>query len=44
MNVVMDFETQLLAEVFRPLMPQDVCDNNDSIDCEPYKSQDEDEG
>ncbi|MFQ5589781.1 MAG: hypothetical protein ACE5HE_01330 [Phycisphaerae bacterium] len=40
-NVVMDFETHMLAEVFRPMMPQEVCDSYDAIDCEPYRDEDE---
>ncbi len=38
-NVVMDFETHMLAEVFRRLMPQAVCDYYDEIDCDPYRDE-----
>ena len=42
-NVVLDFETNMLAEVFRPMMPQAVCDYYDEIDCDPYREEDEEE-
>jgi hypothetical protein len=42
-NVVMDFETHMLAEVFRALMPQAVCDNYDAIDCDPYRDEEDEE-
>jgi len=39
-NVVMDFETVLLGEVFRPLMPKAVCDKYE-IKCPEPKADDE---
>lgn len=32
-NVVLDFEAIMVAEVFHPLMPQEVCDEYDHITC-----------
>jgi len=37
-NVVMDFETIMLAEVFRPWMPEVVCERYE-FDCAPYKEE-----
>jgi hypothetical protein len=39
--VVMDFESVLLSEVFRPLMPTEVCDKYDWIKCPERKADDE---
>ncbi len=39
-NVVMDFETVLLGDVFRPLMPKAVCDKYE-INCPEHKADDE---
>jgi len=39
--VVMDFESVMLSEVFRPLMPTEVCDKYDWIKCPERKADDE---
>lgn len=39
--VVMDFEAVLLSEVFRPLMPTEVCDKYEWIKCPERKADDE---
>jgi hypothetical protein len=38
---VMDFESVLLGEVFRPLMPTEVCDKYEWIKCPEHKADDE---
>jgi hypothetical protein len=44
-NVVLDFETIMLGDVFRRLMPTVICDNYEEIDCpEPETAEDEEEG
>ena len=39
-NVVMDFESVLLGDVFRPLMPKAVCDKYE-VKCPEPKGEDE---
>ena len=41
-NVTMDFETTMLGEVFRPLMPEDICDYYE-INC-PARADEDGEG
>ena len=41
-NVVMDFETVLLGDVFRPLMPKAACDKYE-IKCPEHKADDDEE-
>jgi hypothetical protein len=41
-NVVLDFETIMLGEVFRPMMPQEVCDFF-QITCPPPEAKPEGE-
>lgn len=40
-NVVLDFETILVPEVFRPLMPPGICERYDYMDCPQPESTDE---
>lgn len=39
--VVLEFESVMLSEVFRPLMPKEVCDKYDWIKCPEHKADDE---
>lgn len=40
-NVILDFETVMLGEVFRPLIPDDICEFYDHLNCPERVEEDE---